>query len=260
MAADDTTIQFTLRTDDGSLVPALTLARTLQRLIDLLSALSKQVVPDRALAWGVAELRSGSAVCALGPIGNDFPSLDAARRVGRALDTAIVGYAAGGADGVPYSDAIREATAGLAIDLGATIPALELIIGGRERTVARARPEEDAPRDVSLGTVTGRVLSMTAIGKDQFTVIEDTHGRAVQVSLTGTWREFETSHLWKQRVHVEGLISRDSVSGKTTVRDIMNIHVLPPIEIDIPRLRGILDIPASGEELLGALRRVRHGE
>ncbi|MCY3748548.1 MAG: hypothetical protein OXG64_04550 [Chloroflexi bacterium] len=112
----------------------------------------------------------------------------------------------------------------------------------------------DSSHPDSFGSIEGTVEKLAKGHAAKFAVYPDEASRGVPCYLSPE-DEARMAGLWRKRVRVEGLLRRDSGTGRPlSIRDVTNIELLEPPATDPADLWGIL--PAAGdrkpEELIRA--------
>lgn len=228
------------------------------RLVDALTA---DVAASERLRWVITELEAGSAIMTAQGVG-DPPAaasvVSAYIGVGRALER-------GEPDALPTSvrdearavvavidsgvEAVRFETA----EADATIRSLE------EAFAITGSPESRPPQPVALGGVTGRVQTLSSRGGLRFTLYDTLFDRAVSCYLAEGQEEIMRD-VWGRIAVVEGLVTRDGVTGRPQViRDVRGVTVVRETQPDgYLATRGILRSHPAGvspEDLVRELRR-----
>ena len=114
-------------------------------------------------------------------------------------------------------------------------------------------PLNDTSHRDSFGSVEGSVEKLAQGNAAKFAVYPDDASRGVPVYVSGE-DAARLSRLWRKRVRVEGLLRRDTSTGRPlSIRDVTNIEVLKPPATEPEDLWGILPtvdaVPALREWL-----------
>jgi hypothetical protein len=245
--------------EQGTLVPAAVLAATLENFLDLVNALGQEMMPNIHIDWGVRELRQGSARVVLEPIDHDWQTTELARQVQRGLRVISDALDRGGPESVPYGEKVKAACRKLSSSLTDRAPYLTLIAGGHSRPVPRLTPTVEYSTDVVYTTVEGTVERLNSHDDRWFLLYEHVHGWTVQCLMAGKWADLDMTTLWERHVAVTGVLTTVRHNHAMTMREIEAIDTLPDVPADFERTAGILKLPLTGEEVLEAQRRVRHG-
>ena len=98
----------------------------------------------------------------------------------------------------------------------------------------------DTPHRDSFGAVEGAVGKLAHGHAARFAVYPDDASRGVACYVRGE-DAASLSGLWRKRVRVEGLLRRDTSTGRPlSIRDVTNIEVLKPPATEPEDLWGIL--------------------
>ena len=101
-------------------------------------------------------------------------------------------------------------------------------------------PLNDTPHRESFGSVEGSVEKLAQGHAAKFAVYPDDASRGVPCYVRGE-DAAKLSRLWRKRVRVEGLLRRDTSTGRPlSIRDVTNIEVLKPPPAEPQDLWGIL--------------------
>lgn len=196
------------------------LHETISSLRALLRALSSDVAAKEAVDWSVADLSGGSASATLFGV-SDSPE---------AIERIIAAYGATGKaleqrTPIPYSDHVNRAAHRLAGLVGGSIRAARFETAGETAIVTNPALVAVPTRPVSaLGTVEGRVQTLTSRDRLRFTIYDSLHDKAVTGYVTEEQQDLLRG-IWDKRAVVHGWVTRDPVSGRPlTVRRVSAIE------------------------------------
>ena len=227
------------------------------RLVD---ALSSDVTAPEALRWVITELEAGSAIMTARGVGDPVAAASVSTAyigVGKALERG---------DASSLSERVRdEARAVVAVldsgveavrfetaEADATIRSLE------EAFVSSGAPEAPVPQPVAFGGVSGRVQTLTSRGALRFTLYDTLFDRAVSCYLADGQEEIMRD-AWGRIAVVEGLVTRDRVSGRPQViRGVRGVTLVREAAPDsYLASRGILDRGSGAPSPENAIRELR---
>jgi hypothetical protein len=219
--------------------------------------------------WIVDTLDTGSAI--IGAHADAEPEFG--RRVGGELHR--IGRAVRIGDFLAIPDTVREDVTGLVNVMGERIDSMrfetgetDTIIPAASRELMRTGLPLSLPPGAEVrwgnlepietfGAVEGRIQTLTNRGQFRFTLYDTLHDKGVSCYLAPAYKDIMRD-AWGRLALVEGVISRDPISGRPmTVRQVQAIHLLEEGERDgWRRARGIApptnDI--SPEDAIRALR------
>lgn len=241
---------------DGDEVSADAFLEAARSLLDLLSEVGRSLSEQRAIAWRISDLSTGSANLALQPT----PATDRAH-AGRTISSTVGGLAEMDADGTRpphFSDkALRSATKlGRLAGRDGTHVALRAaggpggerlqVLSGRVEVHGRQMLRRPSPRE--YGSVEGTLEALTIHGQDAFSVYDAITGKRIECVCDRETLERATEHLGK-RVLVSGEIRHpgDGESKKVIVESfqLLGVGPLPQAE----DVRGMFaDDPVDIEE------------
>ena len=210
------------------------------RLVDALSA---DVARSEGLRWVITELEAGSAIMTARGVGDPVAAASVSTAyigVGKALERgdasnlpervrdearAVVAVIESGVEAVRFETA----------EADATIRSLE------EAFAASGAPESPSPQPVAYGGVTGRVQTLSSRGGLRFTLYDVLFDRAVSCYLAEGQEEIMLD-VWGRMAVVEGLVTRDRVTGRPQViRNVRGVTVVRDADPDAYLAsRGIL--------------------
>lgn len=234
------------------------LGEELRQWHGLLRALSREVARHEQIRWVVEDLRPGSALAtAVG----EGPNLEAIERVVKSFSE--VGRALQQRRAVPGSWRVRQRAAALLKPLGAGVESIRFETAFEDITILEHPLGNDELRTAmsrAHGSATGRIQTLSSRRRLSFTLYDTVFDRAVNCYL-GEGQEDLVRDKWDRRATVEGLISRDPVSGRpVAVRYIQAIHLLPEPRDDAHRdILGLIPQPPGRETAADTIRQVRNG-
>jgi len=134
----------------------------------------------------------------------------------------------------------------------ATIRSLE------EAFAASGAPESPSPQPVAYGGVTGRVQTLSSRGGLRFTLYDVLFDRAVSCYLAEGQEEIMRD-VWGRMAVVEGLVTRDRVTGRPqVVRGVRGVTVVREAVSDrYVDSRGILEASFAGRPPEEVIRKLR---
>lgn len=227
------------------------------RLVDGLSA---DVAAPETLRWVITELEAGSAIMTARGVGDAAAAASVSTAyigVGKALERgdpaslperirdearALIAVIDGGVEAVRFETA----------EADATIRSLE------EAFATSGALEAPAPQPVAYGGVTGRVHTLSSRGGLRFTLYDTLFDRAVSCYLDEGQEEIMRD-VWGRMAVVEGLVTRDRVTGRPQViRGVRGVTVVHEAEPDAYlRSRGVLQRDPAGGTPEDAIRELR---
>lgn len=225
----------------------------------LLLQLSQEVAAETTIEWDLEDLHYGSAVIAVvGRANHDEPIL----RVVSAFEA--LGQSLQQFETLPFSrNVIREAEALTKLITG-DITAIRLATAQREAIVyspVDAKYTHNPEPMISLGTVKGRVQSISNRGSLRFTLYDSVFDRPISCFIKDDQRHI-LADIWDKLVYVTGRITRQPDSGQpVSVRDIQSIDLVKVVQPGSYRqARGILAEQWDGEPAEISIRRLRDAE
>lgn len=227
------------------------------RLVDALSA---DVAALEPLRWVITELEAGSAIMTARGVGDPTAAASVSTAyigVGRALERgdasslpetirdearAVLAVIDGGVEAVRFETA----------EADATIRSLE------EAFATTGAPESQMPQPVAYGGVTGRVQTLFGRGGLRFTLYDTLFDRAVSCYLAEGQEEIMRD-VWGRMAVVEGLVTRDQVTGRPQViRGVRGVTVVHEAKPDAYlATRGLLQRDPAGRTPDEAIRELR---
>ena len=186
----------------------------------LVRALSSEVASKETIDWSVADLSGGSASATLSGV-SDAP--DAVVRVITAYGA--VGTALEQRRPIPYSDRVNRAAQSLAGLVHGSIHAARFETASETAIVTDPALADVPKHPVSaLGTVEGRVQTLTSRDRLRFTLYDTIHDKAVACYVAEEQQDLLRG-IWDRRAVVHGWVTRDPISGRPlTVRRVSAIE------------------------------------
>jgi hypothetical protein len=251
MAMD--TVTLALQGDDVSLDQFAQCVAHFSRMIAALSAAAGAA----QLRWEITDLEVGSTTTTA------RASLNGHRP--EQVEEVVLSYHEVGetlriAGTLPYAMAVRKEADGLLELLKGGVTAIRFETAEADVIISQppARPQAPAAEvGRAYGAVTGRIQTLTSRSRLRFTLFDRLYDRAVSCYLVEGSEEMMRD-AWDRLATVEGIVSRDPLSGRPfSVRQVRNVHLLAEgLPADYKRARGALP---RGEGLRAEhrLRRVR---
>lgn len=242
----------------GDEVPMTLYARGTQHFSGLVEQLTRELAGKARLDWRLDSLTSVEAAAMTF---RAVPgSTDAPDRIGQvARGFLAVGRALRGNEQPLFSPGVQREAAALRGLLNGKIQAIRFETAEDDATVLSdsARPTITPTLWRSYGALRGRVQTLTSRRGYRFTLFDSLDDRAVACYLDGGQEDIMRG-VWGRRAIVEGLISRDPISGRPVA--LRHITSIIPLE-DEPRdsykeARGVFpaDPEESPEDLIRRLR------
>ena len=212
----------------------------MQRFQYLVKALTDELGVSKSVNWSIHDLQAGSALVTVKGEAQNIADVEsvvhAYERVGQALELGRP---------IPYSSNVAEPASSLTTLLSDGISYFRFQTVGADYTVSyNGRDDESAHPPVvpSIGSVEGRVQTLTERGSLRFTLFEYLRDRAVSCYLAEEQRELATD-AWGKNVIVSGTVTRDRSTGRPlTIRRITDIREVSPerLRVDYRLARGAL--------------------
>lgn len=221
----------------------------------LVNNLSREVANTSNIEWEIAELNAGSAFLT---VEGHHPDEDKVPTVVNAW--ARMGSSLQRGESIPYSDAIKESVDGLLQPLNGKVSAARWGTANADYKITKSQIVRQLPSArtaYTLGTVKGRVQTITTRNKLQFTLFDHLSNNAVHCQLDPLMKE-EIRKYWDEEVLVAGQVERNLRTGLAkSIRQVTTIERAPKVDPEAyKKTRGLLawmgDEPA--EKLI---RRVR---
>jgi hypothetical protein len=230
---------------DGE-VPLEEFSRTITSFFELVKALSDEVGTP-GLDWVLDDLQVSSAVATI-RAPNDPQSaekvVNAYAEVGHALETntpmefsprvrsaarKVVSIRDARVRSVRFETSLREATVKTAPDRTVEQPPLEMpvLVPATVPKQVPSRPKIAVAAPPSLGGIHGRVQALSNRGGLRFTIYDLLYDKAIGCYIAEGKEEL-LRNIWGKLAVVEGMITRDPVSGRPlSIRQVTNITPLP---------------------------------
>jgi hypothetical protein len=231
------------------------LATEARHLHGLIKALADELAKTQPIEWTVEDASAGSFSATLRGQAADMESVvrvtQAFVTVGKALQAGVE---------VPYSSKVAKEARALVEVLSDKVTSIRFETPEDEATVVSrvVRLPVTLQRTAAYGAVEGRIQTLTNRGSLRFTLYDVLHDKAVTCYLREGQQEMMLDH-WGQRAMVEGLVSRDPVSGRpVSIRQITAVEALDkarPGAFD--RARGIVPFTAEDPKPEELIRRLR---
>lgn len=221
---------------------------------ELLSAIARQVGRKADILWEVEDLAASTALLTVRGEAEDISlveqSTDEVLHVGRQLARR------------PFVPGYEKSTKKLRRVLNGRVPLLRFETADDDVTIA-ATPSEAEPIQaaVDYGAVEGRIQTLSNRGGLRFTLYDLLYDKAVSCYLA-EGSEHLMRDAWGRVALVEGLVKRDSASGRPLA--VRQVSIVTPLEEGSPSgwraavgvLRGLTD----GEPAEETIRRLRNAE
>ena len=239
----------TLTFEIGGRVTVAQLATGVSLFQQLVSALTA----DTGVEWVVEDLHPGSAVVTLeGYSGNTH---DIERIV---FGYAEVGRALESQKPLPHQPKVNRAAEGIR-RFAATVELVRFQTADADYTVLPKESSVVHPKlTTSIGSVTGRIQTVSNRGRLRFNLYDSIFDRAVGCYLQSGQEEM-VREVWGRRARVSGIVAREADSGRAlAVRDILEIEILGDAAPGSYRLaRGAVPLEPGTESATAVLRRLR---
>ncbi len=227
------------------------------RLVD---ALSSDVAAPEALRWVITELEAGSAIMTARGVGDPVAAAS--------VSTAYIGVGKALERGDPSSlpEGVRDEARAIVAVIDDSVEAVRFETAEADATIrsleeafaTSGTPEAPPPQPVAYGGVTGRVQTLSSRGGLRFTLYDTLFDRAVSCYLAEGQEEIMRD-VWGRMAVVEGLVTRDRVTGRPQViRDVRGVTVVREADPDAYLAsRGILQPDPAGRSPEEAIRELR---
>lgn len=118
--------------------------------------------------------------------------------------------------------------------------------------------DNDSGSFVSIGSVTGRIQSLSSRGSLRFNLYDSVFDKAV-VCFLSPGEEDRMREIWGQRARVSGRVYREPLGARpVSIRGIINIEILPNVEPgSFRRAKGVVPWKPGDEKAEDTIRRVR---
>lgn len=197
----------------------------------LIRALSTDIAEGYAFEWLVDEAPPGGTATTLRGEPRAEQDVDRIDRVVRAYTT--VGHALQVREPIGYSEKVVKEAHGLAALLNGRIKAIRFETGYADATILSQSVEHAKMQPLqSFGAIEGRVQTATSRRRLQFVLYDALYDRGVNCYLNDDPEAEEMVRgVWGRRAIVEGIISRDPISGRPlAIRRITDVRVLDDVE------------------------------
>lgn len=232
------------------------LAEALPALRSLINGLASDVAPGNDIEWVIEGLSTGSTLLvARGESENTAAvetTANAYLAVGRALETR---------SGVPYAPNIQRSAQRIVdlLDERVTAVRFETI---EDEAIVRFEPEQAAPERLeplrAFGAVEGIVQTLSNRKGLRFTLYDTLFDKPVSCYLA-EGQEGIMRDAWGRRALVEGLVSRDPITGRPiSVREISHVELVRDVPPGAYRAaRGVLRFQPGDDSAADVIRRLR---
>lgn len=220
MGTTEPTITLAVRGD----IDIDTFAAAVKGLRELARALASDLTPQTQVDWELENLGVGSAVITLRAVSE---SEAASRAVTRAYDE--IGATIAADEPLQYSEKISHCARKLArLTRRKRVRSVEFATESRAHNVTALRTNASVPirQTESIGSVTGRIETLSRRGDLHLTLLDDVFNNRVALHLKAGQEEVGRS-AWDQHVTVSGVVSQDPGSGRPT--DIHEITSIEPV-------------------------------
>jgi hypothetical protein len=221
--------------------------------VSLFHRLVSALTADTGVQWVVEDLQSGSAVVTLE--GHSETPHEVERVV---LSYADVGRALEDQEYLTYQPPVKRVAEQIR-SFAETVEAVRFQTAEADYTVITGKNSKISPKlTVSIGSVTGRIQTVSNRGRLRFNLYDSTFDRAVGCYLQNGQEEL-VREVWGRRASVSGRVTRESDTGRAlAVRDILEVEILKDIAPGSYRLaRGAVSLEPGSESALEVIRRLR---
>ena len=221
--------------------------------VSLFHRLVSALTADTGVQWVVEDLQSGSAVVTLE--GHSETPHEVERVV---LSYADVGRALEDQEYLTYQPPVKRVAEQIR-SFAETVEAVRFQTAEADYTVITGKNSKISPKlTVSIGSVTGRIQTVSNRGRLRFNLYDSTFDRAVGCYLQNGQEEL-VREVWGRRASVSGRVTRESDTGRAlAVRDILEVEILKEIAPGSYRLaRGAVSLEPGSESALEVIRRLR---
>ncbi|QPC84460.1 hypothetical protein G4Y79_08815 [Phototrophicus methaneseepsis] len=230
-------------------------AETMRHFSNLVDALTKEVASDSEIIWEIEALQAGSALATV--IGLSSQD-EAVLRVVEAYDR--VGNALEQRKPIPFSTNIAREAEQITKKVSNNITAVRFLTSKADHIIYGVfDPQKNIDtKTISIGTVTGRVQTITERNRLNFTMYDTIFDRSVTCYLPEKLKS-RMPEIWGKVVEVTGLITREIEIGRpVSIREVTDIALVPIIKAgSYKQARGILDWKPGDEGAEVAIRRLR---
>ena len=221
--------------------------------VSLFHRLVSALTADTGVQWVVEDLQSGSAVVTLE--GHSETPHEVERVV---LSYADVGRALEDQEYLTYQPPVNRVAEQIR-SFAETVEAVRFQTAEADYTVITGKNSKISPKlTVSIGSVTGRIQTVSNRGRLRFNLYDSTFDRAVGCYLQNGQEEL-VREVWGRRASVSGRVTRESDTGRAlAVRDILEVEILKDIAPGSYRLaRGAVSLEPGSESAFEVIRRLR---
>jgi hypothetical protein len=215
-------------------------AEAITKFQSLVAGLSHEVLPDKKVRWFVVNLESGSAMATIQGCIED-EEVDSAEKVEdtdgveKIVDAYLnVGQSLQEGTPFPYSTGLYKTAQSLVSMINGNITSMrfetpddDVEILHRKTEEKAATPSRPSKSQVVLGSMRGRVQSLSNRGALRFTLYDLIDDKAISCYFSPDY-EGVMRDAWGKIAIVEGRIHRDPETGRaTTIRDVRQVQILP---------------------------------
>ncbi len=245
------TITFAL---DGTVTLEL-FANALEKLNSLLQSLSKEVVNNASIEWNIEELIAGSASATFRGESKDTIAVE---RVVEAYES--IGEALAYGAEIPFPEHIRRNALDITDIMNGKITSIRFETSDRDFVIS-SKPksgEKTAPIKYSLGSVKGKIQTVSSRKRLSFIVWDSLYDRPVRCYLKEGEEEL-IRKAWGKLAIVSGKIGRQVETGRPIViREVNSIRTIDePEPGSYKKAKGIFPWKPGDEEPEILLRRLR---
>ena len=234
-------------------IPFKAFAAAVASFSRLVDALSTELDAADGVEWFIDDLEKSSTIAT---IRGESETPDKVERVvsgfiqvGKAVETRT---------SVPFSNVVVRHGKAITEVLDHHVTSVRFETAEEEITISTrpSRPESIRP---AYGTVEGRVQTLTNRNTLRFTLYDTLYDRAVSCYLV-EGQEGAMREAWGKRAIVEGLITRDSHTGRpTTIRGVSKVRLLSDAPGNYLTARGIAPVPDATPLPEDIIRRLHDG-
>lgn len=221
--------------------------------VSLFHRLVSALTADTGVQWVVADLQSGSAIVTLE---GQSETPHEIRRI--VLSYADVGRALEGQEYLTYQPPVKRAAEEIRT-FAETVEAVRLQTAEADYTVVTGSNSTVPPKlAVSIGSVTGRIQTVSNRGRLRFNLYDSIFDKAVGCYLQSGQEEL-IREAWGRRASVSGRVTREADTGRAlAVRNILDVEVLNDIAPGSYRIaRGAVRPEPGSEPAHEVIRRLR---
>jgi hypothetical protein len=204
-------------------------SEAIKELSVLVNGLHKDVAPQTSIEWFIDSLDAGSATATVrGSVDNER-DFDSVERVVAAYED--LGQCMRAGRQFSYSSSVKAAARKIVSLVNGRITSVrfetpDVDVEFSQRPEELCKPEAEHVVEAAYGSVRGRIQSMTNRGRLRFTLYDLIDDRPISCYLAPGSEDI-MREAWGKLVAVEGLVRRDSETGRaTTVREVKDILVL----------------------------------